>query len=240
VYRKIIHLRKQKWSTIWNGGSSLQSFDHCVSFHPHANHTLTHTCGVLHTYMINSINYIFFIFFKREHMLLWKPMQTMTKTSSKFTQKITHVDDMMIHNLVKYLVKIRLRLWDINITKFCQNIWTTFWLETRLFFLPWFAQLFYEGCGFHESRDLRGFPLDFINTKPLLQLRSEYKIKMASTTLGNSVVKLHQIRTRELQSLPTKKLHDRILLCQISMIRCIIKYVFIIQIIRCVNTTYYL
>jgi hypothetical protein len=112
----------------------LQSFDHCVSFHPHANHTLTHTCGVLHTYMINSINYIFFIFFKREHMLLWKHMQTMTKTSSKFTQKITHVDDMMIHNLVKYLVKIRLRLWDINITKFCQNIWTTFWLETRLFF----------------------------------------------------------------------------------------------------------
>ena len=26
------------------------------------------------------------------------------KKSSKFTQKITHVDDMMIHNLVKYSV----------------------------------------------------------------------------------------------------------------------------------------
>ena len=32
------------------------------------------------------------------------------KKSSKFTKKITHVDDIMIHNLVKYLVQIRLRL----------------------------------------------------------------------------------------------------------------------------------
>ena len=32
------------------------------------------------------------------------------KKSSKFTKKITHVDDRMIHNLVKYLVQTRLRL----------------------------------------------------------------------------------------------------------------------------------
>ena len=32
------------------------------------------------------------------------------KMPSKFTQKNTHVDDMMIHNLVKYPVKTRLRL----------------------------------------------------------------------------------------------------------------------------------
>jgi len=33
-------------------------------------------------------------------------------------KKITHVDDMMIHNLVKNLVQNRLRLWDIKITNF--------------------------------------------------------------------------------------------------------------------------
>ena len=32
------------------------------------------------------------------------------KKSSKFTKKITHVDDMMIHNLVKYVAQTRLRL----------------------------------------------------------------------------------------------------------------------------------
>ena len=48
----------------------------------------------------------------------WKPVQTMTKKSFKFTKKITHVDDMMIHNLVKYPVQTRLRLWDIKITNF--------------------------------------------------------------------------------------------------------------------------
>ena len=40
------------------------------------------------------------------------------KKSSKFIKKIAHVDDMMIHNLVKYLVQTRLRLWDIKITNF--------------------------------------------------------------------------------------------------------------------------
>jgi hypothetical protein len=48
----------------------------------------------------------------------WKPIETMAKESSKFTKKFTHVDDMMIHHLVKYLVQTRLRLWDIKITNF--------------------------------------------------------------------------------------------------------------------------
>ena len=39
-----------------------------------------------------------------------KPVQTTTKKSSKFTRKITHVGDMMIHNLLKYLVQTRLHL----------------------------------------------------------------------------------------------------------------------------------
>ena len=43
----------------------------------------------------------------------WKSMQIMAKKLSKFTKKITHVDDMMIHNFVKYLVQTRLCLWDI-------------------------------------------------------------------------------------------------------------------------------
>ena len=49
---------------------------------------------------------------------LWKPVQTTAKKSSKFTKKITHVDDMMLYNLVKYLVQTRLCLWDIKITIF--------------------------------------------------------------------------------------------------------------------------
>ena len=48
----------------------------------------------------------------------WKPVQTTVKTSSKFTRKITHVDNMMIHNLVKYHIQTWLCLWDIKITNF--------------------------------------------------------------------------------------------------------------------------
>ena len=40
------------------------------------------------------------------------------KKSSKFTKKITHVDDMMKHNLVKYSVQSWLRLWNIKIINF--------------------------------------------------------------------------------------------------------------------------
>jgi len=40
------------------------------------------------------------------------------KKSSKFTKKFTHVDDMMIHNPVKYLIPTRIHLWDIKITNF--------------------------------------------------------------------------------------------------------------------------
>ena len=36
-----------------------------------------------------------------------KPRQ---KKSSKFTKKITHVDDMMVRNFIKYLIQNRLRL----------------------------------------------------------------------------------------------------------------------------------
>ena len=45
-----------------------------------------------------------------ETSLLWKLVQTTAKRSSKFIKKITHADDMMIHNLVKYFVQTRLRL----------------------------------------------------------------------------------------------------------------------------------
>ena len=40
-----------------------------------------------------------------ETSLLWKPVQTTIKKSSKFIKKITHIDDMMIHNIVKYFVQ---------------------------------------------------------------------------------------------------------------------------------------
>ena len=48
----------------------------------------------------------------------WKPVQTTAKKLYKFIKKITHVDDMMIYNFVKYLVQTRLRLWDKKITNF--------------------------------------------------------------------------------------------------------------------------
>ena len=36
---------------------------------------------------------------------LMKTRANRGKKSSKFTKKITHVDDMMIHNLIKYLIQ---------------------------------------------------------------------------------------------------------------------------------------
>ena len=59
----------------------------------------------------------------------------MAKKSFKFTQKITHVDDMMIHNLVKYLVQIRLRLRDIKITIFKPESWPDDLLEICYFYI---------------------------------------------------------------------------------------------------------
>ena len=90
----------------------------------------------------------------------WKPVQTTTKKSSKFIKKITHVDDIMIYNLVKYLVQTRLRLWDeicyfyISQTKssldkiFYKVVYhhiiymCDFFDEFRWLFLPWFAWVF--------------------------------------------------------------------------------------------------
>ena len=46
----------------------------------------------------------------------WKPqpsrklVKITVKKSSKFTKKITHVDDMLINNIVKYLVQTQLDL----------------------------------------------------------------------------------------------------------------------------------
>ena len=60
-------------------------------------------------------------------------MQTTTKILSKFTKKITHVDNMMIHNLVKYLVQTRLRLWDTKITNF-KPVILSIWFVRKLFF----------------------------------------------------------------------------------------------------------
>ena len=56
-----------------------------------------------------------------ETSLLWKLVQTTAKGSSKFIKKITHVDDMMIHNIVQYHVQTRFRLWDIKVTNFICN-----------------------------------------------------------------------------------------------------------------------
>ena len=109
--------------------------------------------------------------------LLWKPIQTMTKKSYKFMKKITHIDDMMIHNLVKYLVQTQLRLWDLLLSgqlvglKFVilishKRSWVWTWYFARLciiisstyviFFVnldDFFAVVcmnFHEKCGLHQ------------------------------------------------------------------------------------------
>ena len=49
------------------------------------------------------------------------------KKSSKFTKKFTHIDDMMIHNFVKYLVQTRFSLWDIKIINLCSESTNQWW-----------------------------------------------------------------------------------------------------------------
>ena len=46
------------------------------------------------------------------------PCKSRQKSHLNSPKKNTHIDDMMIHNLVKYLVQTRLCLWDIKITNF--------------------------------------------------------------------------------------------------------------------------
>ena len=65
----------------------------------------------------------------------WKLVQTTIKGSSKLTKKITHVDDMMIYNLVKYLVQTRLHLWNIKITNFKPERKMSRWFVRNLLFL---------------------------------------------------------------------------------------------------------
>ena len=57
----------------------------------------------------------------------WKFVQITAKKSSKF-KKISHVDYMMLYNLVKYLVQTRLRLWDIKISKISE-VWTKYFTK---------------------------------------------------------------------------------------------------------------
>ena len=59
----------------------------------------------------------------------------MAKRSSKFTKKITHLDDMMIHNFTKYFIQTRLRLWDIEITIFKQENCADDLLEICYFYI---------------------------------------------------------------------------------------------------------
>jgi hypothetical protein len=89
----------------------------------------------------------------------------MAKKSSKFIKKITYVDDMMIHNLVKYLVQTRLsdlkfvvfishkrsRVWTRYFTRLCIIISSTYviFLVNLDDFFTVICTGFHEGCGFH-------------------------------------------------------------------------------------------
>ena len=107
-------------------------------------------------------------------------MQITAKNSSKFTKKITHVDDMIIHNLIKYSVQTLLHLWDIKITnslqisrnllflyltnevEFGQDILQDCVSSYHLYVWFFFVNLddfftvvctsFHERCGFHQIR----------------------------------------------------------------------------------------
>ena len=77
---------------------------------------------------------------------LWK------KKSSKFTQKIIYIDDMMIHNLIKYLVKTRLCLWDIKIINF--YISQTKSSFEKIFYKVVYHHIIYMSNFFGEFRQL--------------------------------------------------------------------------------------
>ena len=64
----------------------------------------------------------------------WKSVQTMVKKLFKL-KKITHVDDMMMHNFVKYLVQTRFHLWDIKRTNFKPGSCPNDLLEIYYFYL---------------------------------------------------------------------------------------------------------
>ena len=77
-------------------------------------------------------------------------------------EKIAYVDDMMIHNLVKYLLQTQLCLWDIKITNFKKfvifishkrsRVWIRYFIRLCIIisstyvifstFLSWFARVF--------------------------------------------------------------------------------------------------
>ena len=59
----------------------------------------------------------------------------MTKSSCKFTQKIIHVDNMMIHNFAKIYSPNSISFVRYKNNKFLINIWTAFWLEFCYFYI---------------------------------------------------------------------------------------------------------
>jgi len=77
----------------------------------------------------------------------------MTKKLSKFTEKIAHVNDMMIYNLVKYFVQTRLVLWDIQITNFKSESCPSDLLEICYFYISQtkssLDKIFYKGVYHH-------------------------------------------------------------------------------------------
>ena len=73
--------------------------------------------------------------YRVEITILWKFIEITAKKLSKFIKKITHVDDMIIHNLVKYLVQTWLRLWDIKITIFKPESFPDNLLEICYFYI---------------------------------------------------------------------------------------------------------
>ena len=80
--------------------------------------TLSKFIGKIHQHLWHEISFV-----NCEHIWWkpqpsWKPAQIIPKKSQLNLPKITHVDNMMIHNLIKYLVQTRLYLWDIKIRNF--------------------------------------------------------------------------------------------------------------------------
>jgi len=57
------------------------------------------------------------------------------KKSSKFIKKITHIDDIMIYSLVKYLVQTQIRLQNIKITIFKPESYPNDLLEICYFYI---------------------------------------------------------------------------------------------------------
>ena len=159
-----------------------------------------------------------------ETTIFGKFVQITAKKSSKFTKKITHVDDMMIHNLVKYFVQTRLLLRYKN-NKFLTNhgkfvifisqkrsrVWIGYFTRlciiissTYVIFFVNLDDIFVVVCtGFHEDC---GFP-DTFPTNKSTQIETDYTRHIKTWPCVCVWISMIQSRTNKKGKQPSRRKH---------------------------------